>query len=587
MKELDIIFLHGPSVYDFRDKTIMYGPLSDLIPSAPIFEMYPMGFSIMAEYLSRFGFSARIINLAVLMLRSKRFDAERRIKSLKAKAFGIDLHWLPHAHGAIEIARLVKKYHPDKPIIFGGYSSSYFHRELMDYPFIDYVVRGDSAEEPLRMLLERLKTGGDLSGVPNLTYRDEGGQTRENPLNHVPADINHISMDYSFMMKSALRYRDLIGCLPWKDWIKSPSTAVITCKGCTKNCSFCGASAYAQKNFYGRESVAYRDPELVAEDIERIQACLNSPTFVLGDLLQAGEDYAHRFFASAKRRRIDNQVGLEFFSPPSEKFFKDASASLKHFAIGASLESNDPKVRRGSGKGYENEDFEASIGYALKHGAERFEIYFMTGLPFQTADSARDIIGYTDHLYERFGSDKRLIAFVSPLVPFIDPGSLIYERPKEYGYRIKFKTLKEHREVLLAPSWKHVLNYETDYMTQDEYVDATYDVMDGINRVKLKHGVISAEEAGVFSERIAFERELMAKIDEIMALEDGEVVAEMLKGLKEDTDRYSVAKDASSHSALNWLGQLFSNGRSNHSRGLKFKPLGIAKAVLKPAKRVK
>ena len=47
----DLILLHAPSVYDFREKSILYGPMSDLVPSSPIFEMYPIGFLTMANYL--------------------------------------------------------------------------------------------------------------------------------------------------------------------------------------------------------------------------------------------------------------------------------------------------------------------------------------------------------------------------------------------------------------------------------------------------------------------------------------------------------------------------------------------------------
>ena len=40
---VDLVLLHAPSVYDFRQKTILYGPVSDLIPPSPVFEMYPIG----------------------------------------------------------------------------------------------------------------------------------------------------------------------------------------------------------------------------------------------------------------------------------------------------------------------------------------------------------------------------------------------------------------------------------------------------------------------------------------------------------------------------------------------------------------
>ena len=42
-------------------------------------------------------------------------------------AFGIDLHWLPHCHGSIEVARVVKKLHPKTPVIFGLGSPVVYH----------------------------------------------------------------------------------------------------------------------------------------------------------------------------------------------------------------------------------------------------------------------------------------------------------------------------------------------------------------------------------------------------------------------------------------------------------------------------
>jgi len=95
----DLILLHAPSIYDFRKKSIMFGPVSDLVPSSPIFEMYPIGFMTIANYLNKRGISVRIINIAYRMFHEPDFDVELFIKKLKAVAFGIDLHWLPHCKG--------------------------------------------------------------------------------------------------------------------------------------------------------------------------------------------------------------------------------------------------------------------------------------------------------------------------------------------------------------------------------------------------------------------------------------------------------------------------------------------------------
>ncbi|MCJ7561684.1 MAG: hypothetical protein MUO84_01565 [Thermoplasmata archaeon] len=51
MSRPDLVLLHPPSVMDFRKKTMLLGPVSDLIPSTPVFEMYPIGFTTMASHL--------------------------------------------------------------------------------------------------------------------------------------------------------------------------------------------------------------------------------------------------------------------------------------------------------------------------------------------------------------------------------------------------------------------------------------------------------------------------------------------------------------------------------------------------------
>ena len=124
MQLLDMTYIHAPAVYDFRERSILYGPVSDMVPSTPIFEMYPLGLTTLCEYLERHGLRARIYNLAARMLNSKGFDVERNLAALDSLAFGIDLHWMPHCHGAIEVAKIMKRLHPTRPIAFGGLSSS-------------------------------------------------------------------------------------------------------------------------------------------------------------------------------------------------------------------------------------------------------------------------------------------------------------------------------------------------------------------------------------------------------------------------------------------------------------------------------
>ena len=85
---------------------------------------------------------------------------------------------------------------------------------------------------------------------------------------------------------------------------------------------------------------------------------------------------------------------------------------------------------------------------------------------------------------ERFSGDRRLQFFVAPLAPFLDPGSAAYENPQRFGYRLRFQTLKEHAVALTAPSWKEMLNYETEWMSREQIASATYAAMRRLTLLK-------------------------------------------------------------------------------------------------------
>ncbi|HEX7587992.1 MAG TPA: TIGR04190 family B12-binding domain/radical SAM domain protein, partial [Anaerolineae bacterium] len=483
MTNTDLVFLHAPSVYDFREKTILYGPISDLVPSTPVFEMYPIGFATLTDYLERHGYRTRIVNLAVRMLRDKNFDAEKMIASLNPRAFGIDLHWMPHAHGSLEIARRVKQVHPDTPVILGGFSSSYFHEQLIARPEVDFVLRGDSTEEPLRMLMAYLR--GDRTAVrspaeiPNLTYRDAQGQAHSNPITYSPNSLDHLSLDYHRILQSVMRDRNLSDYLPFASWLDYPIMAGLSCRGCTHHCTTCGGSADAFKHIMGRDHPAYRSPEKLANDVRSIQRFSNGPVFVLGDIRQNGMEYARRFLRAMSGTK--EQVIIELFTPASREFLRTVVNALPNFVVEVSLESHDERVRRAFGKFYTNSAIEQTMDDALAAGCKRLDVYFMTGLPEQTYESVMGTIDYAGQLLARYDGDGRLLPFISPLAPFVDPGSLAFEAPERHGYRLFARSLEEHRRNLVAPSWKYVLNYETRWMSRDGIVASTYEAGGRLN----------------------------------------------------------------------------------------------------------
>jgi len=548
MSNPDLILLHAPSVYDFRCEAILYGPVSDLVPSTPVFEMYPIGFTTIAEYLERFGLRTRIINLAVRMLEDFHFDVEEYLRKMDAAAFGIDLHWLPHAHGSIEVARIVKRLHPDRPVIFGGFSSTYFHRELIQYPAVDFVVRGDSTEAPMLVLVEYIRNGGSahppagsveaqlLGKIPNLVWKDASANIEVNPLSYSPANLDHVLLDYTHVLKAVVRYRDLASVKPFRNWMNYPITAALSVRGCRYNCLTCGGSACAFRNLNARRQPAFRNPEELARDIRRIGQYSHGPVFVLGDIRQAGDEYADRFLNAIAG--FPKPVFIELFDAAPKAFFKKVSQALPNWTLEISMESHDQRVRQEFGRPYSDAEIERSMDDALEAGCQRLDLFFMVGLKEQTYQSVMDTVEYSRRLLKRYTRDgeKRVIPFISPLAPFLDPGSRAYEEPEKHGFRVFAHTLEEHRQLLLAPSWKYVLNYETRWLDRDGIVAATYEAGRRMNLLKGEAGIIEARAAEATDRRIANAVALIHEIDQIVDSSTGVERKMRLHALKQRVD---------------------------------------------------
>jgi radical SAM superfamily enzyme YgiQ (UPF0313 family) len=137
---------------------------------------------------------------------------------------------------------------------------------------------------------------------------------------------------------------------------------------------------------------------------------------------------------------------------------------------------------------YDNAELEESIQSIIGSSCQRLDLFFMVGLPYQDYQSVMDTVEYCGELLRRYGGTKRLVPMFAPLAPFIDPGSRLFEEPELFGYRLYYRTLKEHRQAMLMPTWKRRLNYETEWMTRDDIVRGTYDGALRLVQLKAEQG---------------------------------------------------------------------------------------------------
>ena len=531
---LDLLLLHAPSVYDFRKRAILYGPVSDMVPSSTVFEMYPIGFLTIAAYLHERGLRVRIVNLALRMMNSRRFDVPAFLRRQRARAIGIDLHWLPHAHGALEVAQIVKEVHPDVPVIFGGLSSTYYFRELIGYPQVDFVLRGDSTEAPLLQLLTALRTGASLASIPNLAWKQDGA-IRINPHTYLPATLDYVDLRPDLMVEMVLRHRDLQSTLPFNGWWGHPMTAILTVKGCTYECVTCGSSRTTCTQLTRRPQPVFRSPASLVANMQAIARLAHGPILLIGDLLQAGLAHAHEVLERLRAAPIENEVVFEFFTVPPLDFLREIDRCVKHWSMEFSPESHEQAVRdaQEGEAGYTTAQMEAMLEEALRLRCTRIDVFFMIGLPAQTAESVRQTVEYCEHLFQL--GDRRLSCFISPLGPFLDPGSRGFEEPERFGYRLFARTLEEHRQLLVQSTWEHILNYETRWMTRRELVNATYDAAERLNALKQRYGRISGRRARKVAGRIAAARALRARLESARDRPDAH------RGLTGEIVRFSIS----------------------------------------------
>ncbi|HME18637.1 MAG TPA: TIGR04190 family B12-binding domain/radical SAM domain protein [Nitrososphaerales archaeon] len=520
----DLTLLHAPSVYDFREKTMMMGPVADAVPSTDEFEMYPVGMTSIATYLGRNHYNVRIVNLAYRMLRDSSFDVAGRLRGMRSTVFGIDLHWLPHAQGALAVGELVKRLHPQSYLLYGGLSSSYYHRELVRYPFVDFVLRGDSTEEPCRQLLSALRRGEPLESVENLTWKRRGGEVVVNPLTFVPTDLDYVNVpDYLYAIMTVFKYRSLEDIAPYVRWLKHPTTMLLGARGCSFDCAVCGGSKSAYREICHRSEPAFRSPEKLISDVRSIRLFSRGPIMLIHDPRIGGLGRARRFFSLLKEERVSNELIFELFYPADGRFFDMVRESVPRWSLQVSIETPVESLRRHDRLKFQvpNAKVEETLAGALSSGCNRLDLFFMTGLPHQTYEDAMEVVPYCEHLVERFGADRRLRFFVSPLGPFLDPGCDAFEDPG-HGCKSFHRTLEDHRRALLMQTWRSVLSYETDSMNRDQIIAASYDAAAAMNELKFKHHLIDEGTYRWVVSQQKMARELMALIEGALLLPERE-----------------------------------------------------------------
>jgi B12-binding domain/radical SAM domain protein len=543
-KNYDVILIHPPAFYDFRQRVIFPGVMGETVAGIQ-FTKPPIGMLSLADYLDRQAYKVIIDNLGDRMVQDGAFDVEEHLTNLSARVYAVGLHFQQHAGGAIEIARLIKRLHPGSPVILGGLTATRFHAEILgEYLFVDGVIRGE-AEKPFLRFLRNLERKSGWETVPNLTWRDIGGNLRVNLLGAASANLD----EFEFTRLELLEPRTSVFNAQ-----SLPRWSLEVCRGCRHNCAICGGSAYTYRTYLGLERPAFRSPARIIQDILKLN---DQGVRIIGlyqDPRMGGRAYWRELLRLLKTEKLDlDRLSLDLLLPASEEFIRAVAEINRPVTLHICPDSGCESVRRQLGRKYSNAELLETIRLCHKYLIP-VTSFFSVGLAGESPDHTAETWALCEELFSREqialtrGREWGLSGpplggpILGPIQ--LDPGSLAFDFPEKYGYQLLYPGLKEYIQALSQPSWHRWINYRTDLLAREQIVELILRSSAFSIAARLEYGLCAPQQAEL--ERRTLKARILALNEVELVMQRAEGQADALNSLSRKVDELLGSNSAKS-----------------------------------------
>jgi anaerobic magnesium-protoporphyrin IX monomethyl ester cyclase len=139
----------------------------------------PLGILAVATPLKRAGFEVVLVDSTITPNFKQRVLSEVR----DALCLGISLVTGPMIRETVDIAKSIKAWNPEFPIILGGWHPSLLPKQTLEAPYLDYIVRGQG-EDALLELVQHIQAGAAPDLIQGIGFKRDGRliMTPERPL---------------------------------------------------------------------------------------------------------------------------------------------------------------------------------------------------------------------------------------------------------------------------------------------------------------------------------------------------------------------------------------------------------------------
>jgi radical SAM superfamily enzyme YgiQ (UPF0313 family) len=302
------------------------------------------------------------------------------------------------------------------------------------------------------------------------------------------------------------------------------------------NCVGCGGSAYSYGTYFGREKPAFRSPEKIVDDMQKLCKQGVERIFLFQDPRMGGKEYWSRLLTMLQKAHINlDQLTMELFTPADEQYVSELAKIGVPIVLTISPESCVDSVRRAHGRNYTNEELFRTIELCQRYGIS-LGVFSMIALANDTPETIRKTWGIWEQICLMNQKGKPAANYGYGPMILLDPGSHAFDSPASYGYRLIFKKLEDYIKGMSLPSWHQWISYETKSLDRDAIAKLVIDSIEHSINLREKYGSYSSFDADtarlyyVLANRLAID-----VVNDAMNLEESERL-QRLEAFRESLD---------------------------------------------------
>jgi anaerobic magnesium-protoporphyrin IX monomethyl ester cyclase len=372
----------------------------------------PLGLLAISTPLLDAGYEVRIIDATITP------DYQQRIldEVKDALCLGISVVTGPMIKDTVAVAKAVKKWNPEFPVILGGWHPSLLPSQTLQAEYVDYIVRGQGEASTLE-LVEYLRGNGAVEDIRGIGYKRDGKLhlTAERPLttlDKMPAKAYHLA-DFD-------AYERVCG-RRWAMYVSSLA--------CPFDCSYC-----TNAGVYGRKWNSLPPEQVVEETMEltrryRLELLWMADDNFLVDLGRALQ-IAEGLIRAGGKFKWSVQATTNLTARLTIDELRILRRSGMH-QVCQGIETASPKVMKLMNKGFQDigDIYQCTQRCIEADVIPSFNIIF--GYPGEGPAERRETIQFMMDVCRRFPGAEFWTNIFTPY-----PGSPIFNRAKEIGIEV-------------------------------------------------------------------------------------------------------------------------------------------------------